>query len=113
MPPERTYRTESGSYTESELCVLVWLNPDQQQRPNSRLLATYTDKKSPHPMAFPTKTLLNTSEFVNAHLATEDSLTEALLGSSPTAPVIVSLSLARASLGWTDFFIPTSYTETK
>lgn len=113
MHGERTYRTETGSYTESELAVLVWLNPEQKNKPNARLLATFTDQKSPNPMAFPIKTLQSTSEFVNSFLATEDSLAEDLLKSTSSTPVMVPLPLARTKLGWVHFFIPTAYTEPK
>jgi hypothetical protein len=113
MHSERTYRTESGTYNESELAVVVWLNPEQVHRPHARLLATFTDTKSPNPMAFPIKTLRNTSEFANAHLASDDSVANDILNSTQTTPVIISLPLAREHLGWTDFYIPTTFTEPK
>jgi hypothetical protein len=113
MPSERIYRTESGSYAESELAVIVWANPDQEHHANARLLVTVTDRKSPNPMAFPIKTLKDTSEFVNARYYNDDFATRELLGATLSAPAVIPLPLARKTLGWTDFYIPTRYEEAK
>jgi hypothetical protein len=111
MPLERTFRTESGTYAESELAVLVWINPDQAHRPNSRLLATMTDNSSPNPMAFPINMLKTSPELSVCAFSTPDSVALDILNSHSHAPAIVSLPLAREHLGWTDFYIPTKYVE--
>ena len=111
MPLERTFRTESGTYSESELAVLVWINPDQTHRPNSRLLATMTDHSSPNPMAFPINMLKTSPELSVCSFATPTSVALDILNSSSHAPAIISLPLAREHLGWTDFYIPTKYVE--
>lgn len=111
MHGERVYRTETGTYGESELAVLVWLNPEQKTRPHARLFATITDSTTPNPMAFPIKMLKNTPEFADSAVSTGDSVAEDLLVSTQTSPVIISLPIARDHLGWTDFYIPTHYVE--
>jgi len=113
MHPERTYRTESGTYNESELAVLVWLNPEHATKPQSRLLLTMTDTHNPNPMAFPINHLRKTSAFSQCSLSTEDSVADDVSTSTPEAPAIIPLPVAKNHLGWVDFFIPTKYTEAK
>jgi hypothetical protein len=111
MTPKRQYRTESGTFEASELAILVWMNPDRDNKPQSRLLMTLTDRLSPHPMAFPLKTLQNTPEFASCPLATPETLADLLVASTPTTPIIILLPIAQDQLGWTDFYIPTKYTD--
>jgi len=103
----RIYRTESGSYNESELSVVIWLNPGRVDRPQARLLETLTDRSSPHPMAFPTASLQKT--LTNPHPATLEDLQDRIIGSRREEPVIVPLPLAREELGWVDFYVPSAY----
>ena len=108
-PTTRVYRTETGSYAESELAVLVWFNSGRLNRPNSRLLETLTDYSSPHPMAFPIRSLqLSLPE---PHPATESDLQERLLASTKQVPVIVPIPIARKALGWDEFYIPSAFEE--
>lgn len=111
MPVERTFRTESGTYAESELAVLVWINPDQANRPNSRLLATLTDQSGPDPMVFPINMLKKSPEFAICAFSTLETIALDILNSNFHAPAVISLPLAREHLGWTDFYIPTRYVE--
>jgi hypothetical protein len=111
MHPERVYRTKSGTFPESELAVIVWKNPNSLSRPNSRLLATMMDPSSPNPMAFPIEMLRKTVEFASCAVSTTGTLQLDILASSPGGPVIVPIPLARSSLGWTEFYVPTRYEE--
>lgn len=111
MHPERTYRTESGTYSESELALLVWMNPDFEKKKQSRLLMTMTDYSSIHPMAFPIKLIQTNAVFSKCPLADAENLSNLMFTSNSECPVIVPLSLARSKLGWEEFFVPTKYTE--
>lgn len=110
---ERTYRTESGTYSESELAVLVWLNPEHPIKPQSRLLLTMTDAANPNPMAFPISSLRKTPAFSQCSLSSDASVADDVSASTPEAPAIIPLPVARGHLGWTEFFIPTRYAEAK
>lgn len=111
MHAERTYRTESGTYSESDLGLLVWLNPDFETKKQSRLLMTMTDYSSVHPMAFPINLIRINQIFSKCPLADAENLSNLLFTSSAECPVIVPLSLARSKLGWEEFFVPTKYVE--
>lgn len=111
MPPERVYRTESGTFPESELAVVVWKNPNLPSRPNSRLLATMTDPSSPNPMAFPVGMLRKAVEFASCAVSSPETLQADIGASSPESPVLVPMPIARSRLGWTDFYVPTKYEE--
>lgn len=110
---ERTYRTESGTYSESDLAVLVWLNPEHPTKPQSRLLLTMTDTSNANPMAFPITSLRKTSAFSRCPLSSDSSVADDVAASTPETPAIIPLPVARGHLGWTDFYIPTKYTEPK
>lgn len=105
----RTYRTESGSYSESDLAVVIWLNPGKFDRPQARLLETLTDRSSPHPMAFPIRSLQ--VSLPNPHVATAEDIQERIMSSTRENPVITPLTLARDELGWVDFYVPSTYQE--
>ena len=111
MHSERTYRTESGIYTESELGLLVWLNPEHTTKPQSRLLSTMTDHSSINPMAFPISLLRRNKMFSACPTAEDANITELLFSSAPERPVIIPIPVARAQLGWEEFFVPTRYAE--
>lgn len=111
MSSERVYRTDSGSYTEKDLAVVVWLNPNHATRPQTRLLETITSRYSNNPMAFPTRSLQLTLK--NPTIATVDNIADGLLAATQDTPLIVPLPLAREELGWTDFYVPTAYSEGK
>jgi hypothetical protein len=111
MHPERTYKTESGTYSESDLALLVWLNPDFETKKQSRLLMTMTDYSSIHPMAFPINLLRTNQIFARCPLADLENISDLIFASSAEHPVIIPLSLARSKLGWEEFFVPTKYVE--
>ena len=111
MPPERTYRNESGEYEESELAVLVWMNPNLSSKPNSRLLATITDKSNPNPMAFPIRMIRLAHELSRIPISTDETILSDIQNATQDLPSIIPITLARSQLGWTEFFIPTRYTE--
>lgn len=108
----RSYRTSTGTYTESELAVVVWLNPRKQGSRQAKSLETMTSENSSLPMAFPTKSLLGNRSWSNSVLASApDDVYSFLPRSSRKHPIIVPLSVARSALGWEDFYIPAEYTE--
>lgn len=111
MHAERTYRTESGTYSESELGILVWINPDFEKGKNSRLLMTMTDYSNTSPMAFPLATLRKTPVFEGLTVATDENLSQTVTSATLDAPAIVPLPVARRQLGWEDFFVATKYLE--
>lgn len=111
MSPERTYRTESGTYSELDLGLLVWLNPDFETKKQSRLLMTMTDYSSVHPMAFPINLITSNQIFSKCPIADSENLSNLLMEATADRPVIVPLSLARSKLGWEEFFVPTKYIE--
>jgi hypothetical protein len=113
MSPERIYRNESGEYEESELAILVWMNPNLTAKPNSRLLATMTDKSSPNPVAFPIRMLRSMQELLRSAISTDESLVDDIQKSTQDLPAIIPIPLARSHLGWTEFFIPTRYLESR
>lgn len=113
MHGERVYRTETGNYSESELGILVWINPDFEKGKNSRLLMTMTDYSSPAPMAFPLSSLRKSPFFEKFTVSDPENLAEDMLKATQECPIIVPLPVARQNLGWEDFFVPTRYTEPK
>jgi hypothetical protein len=108
----RSYKTSTGTYTEKELSVVIWLNPRKQGAKQAKSLETMTAENSSLPMAFPTKSLLSSRSWSNSILATgADDVYSFLPKSSRKSPIIVPLSIARSALGWDDFYIPAEYTE--
>lgn len=107
----RTFRTQSGTYSEDELGVVVWMNPKNKQSNQSRLLETMTAENSSLPMAFPLKTLAEDRNWQNASLIrSKDDVFELIFGTDRSKPLIIPLLIAKAALGWEDFYIPTEYT---
>ena len=89
--------------TDSELAVLVWMNPEAATKPQKRLLETLTNRNSLTPLALPIRSLQ--LSLPNPVPATEASLQDRILSSSKEEPIIVPLSLAKSHLGWTEFEI--------
>ena len=108
----RTYTTQSGTYTETELAVVIWMNPKTKTSAQSRFLETMTAENSRFPMAFPLKTLIKNRDWQNATLIrTRDEVFEFIRSSERTRPLIVPLPIAKEALGWEDFYIPSEYTK--
>ena len=107
----RTYKTQSGTYTEAELGIVVWMNPKTKQSNHSRLLETMTAENSSLPMAFPINALTKDHNWQNASLIhSKDEVFELVFAADRSKPLIVPLPIAKAALGWEDFYIPTEYT---
>lgn len=111
MHPERTYRTESGTYSESELGILLWMNPDFEKGKNSRLLMTMTDYSSTDPMAFPMVALKKNPVFEKLPISTDENIFETITSATFDAPAIIPLPVARRQLGWESFFVASKYSE--
>lgn len=108
----KTYKTSTGTYTEAELAVVVWRNPKNKKSSQARFLETMTAENSPHPMAFPIKSLTAKKEWKSATTVSslEDVLTH-ISSSSRIRPLIIPLPVAESAFGWSTFYIPTEYTE--
>jgi len=108
----KSYKTLSGTYTEEELAVVVWLNPRKQGTSQAKPLETLSSENSSLPMCFPLKSLKSNRTWSSSFMASSDSDVFLLLPKSArTRPVIVPLPIARSALGWDEFYIPTEYTE--
>lgn len=108
----RVYKTNSGSYTEDELAVVVWRNPKQQKSRQARFLETMTSENSSHPMAFPIRLLLSRKEWANAKsVSSLEDVLETIPNTSRAKPLVVPLPVAKSAFGWETFYIPTEYTE--
>lgn len=86
-----------------DLAIVVWIDPDALDRPQKRLLETITSRNSRLPLAFPIRSLQLSLPY--ASTVTEDTLQEKMLASTKESPIIIPISLARSSLGWTEFDI--------
>jgi hypothetical protein len=107
----RSYRTDSGTFSEDDLCVVVWRNPKNRSSRQSRYLETMTSETSRLPMMFPIAALKSDRAWAKASIPrTMNELFEDIERSGPEAPVIVRIPLARSVLGWEDFHIPTEFT---
>lgn len=107
----RTFKTQSGTYSEDELGVVVWINPKTKQSSQSRFLETMTAENSSFPMAFPLKLLSGDRSWQNAFLVTsKDQVFDLIRSTERSKPLILPLPIAKAALGWEDFYIPTEYT---
>jgi hypothetical protein len=107
----RTYKTQSGTYTEDELGIVVWMNPKNKQSNQSRLLETMTAENSSLPMAFPLKALTKDYNWQNASLIrSKDEVFGLIFATDRSKPLIIPLPIAKSALGWEDFYIPTEYT---
>lgn len=108
----KTYKTQSGTYKEEDLAVVIWINPKHLKKANSRFLETMTSDSSPHPMAFPTTTLTTNKMWRNARIAKTKEDVYALIGSTErNKPLLVPLPIAREALDWTNFYVPTEYVD--
>lgn len=109
MASNRTFRTESGTFLEEDLGIVLWINPEFDQKPKKRLLETITSSYSNNPMAFPIKHLQKTIPL--ATVVDENTLSEGIFASTQEKPLIVPLPVAKSVLGWAEFYIPTSFSE--
>ena len=107
----REYRNQSGVYRESDLAVVVWVNPKHKTSKQARFLETMTTDDSTLPMAFPLKDLITDRSWKNAVTARSMmEVFETLHESRRNRPLLVPLSIATEAFGWEDFYIPTEYT---
>ena len=108
----RQYETRSGTYTEEELAVVVWINPKSKGSRQSRALETMTSENSRYPMAFPIRSLTKNRSWKNAVVArTKEDVFLYISESGRSKPVVIPLAIAKEALGWNDFYIPSEYTE--
>jgi len=110
----RRYRSGGSVYTEDELAIVVWSNPDHRTSPRARALETMTAPDSTVPMAFPIRGFSSNptarARWSSAFIArTEDSVFESVPLSSRQKPLLVPLPLARRAFGWTRFHVPDEY----
>lgn len=114
---DKTYKTFSGTFSETELVVAVWANPKKTKtRPNARLLETLTSDKSALPIAFPLERLQTIDFWMYCIVAKESKEVDAVLSSGVATrekPLLIPLGLARSYLGWEEFYIPSEYTDVK
>ena len=107
----RQYKTLSGTYSEEDLAIVVWMNPKSKSNRQSRALETMTSETSSYPMAFPIKSLTSNRSWRNATLAhTKEEVFELIQKTERTRPLLVPLSVAKIALGWDEFYIPSEYT---
>ena len=107
----RQYQTSSGTYSENDLAVVVWVNPKHKSSKQARFLETMTTDDSTLPMAFPLKHLTSHRSWKNAVLAfSEAEVFDTLQQSRRTRPLVIPLKVATEAFGWEDFYIPTEYT---
>jgi hypothetical protein len=108
----KQYKTNSGTYSEDELAIVVWRNPNQRKAKQARFFETMTSESSSHPMAFPIESLRNRKEWANAvYISSRDEFLDSLSGSSRSKPLVIPIPVAKNYLGWETFYIPTEYTE--
>lgn len=111
----KTYKNDSGTFSESEMVVAIWSNPKKEKaRPNARPLETITDDKSPYPVAFPLEMLQTIQSWMYCEVAKSvEDIEEVLFRSKATRqkPLLVPLHLAKSYLGWEIFYIPSRYKE--
>lgn len=108
----RQYQTLSGIYDETELAIVVWMNPKAKSSRQSRALETMTSESSRYPMAFPLKSLTTNRSWRNAQIArTKEEVFALIQQTERTKPLLIPLSVAKQALGWENFYIPTEYTE--
>lgn len=106
----RQYQTKSGTYTEDELAVVVWVNPKHKSSKQARFLETMTTDDSTLPMAFPVKHLTTHRSWKNATLAhSEAEVFRTLQESRRTRPLLIPLKVATQAFGWENFYIPSEY----
>ena len=107
----RQYKTLSGTYSEEDLAIVVWVNPKSKSSRQSRALETMTSETSSFPMAFPLKSLTSNRSWRNATIAhTKEEVFEIIQTTERTRPLLIPLSVAKTALGWEEFYIPSEYT---
>jgi hypothetical protein len=107
----RTYKTTSGTYSEADLAVVVWRNPQKNVSNQVRYLETMTSETSSLPMVFPIESLKADRAWKTAKFAKDSTdLVNKIHSTSRRDPLIVPIPLAKAFFGWEDFFIPSEYT---
>lgn len=106
----RQYKTQSGVYNESDLAVVVWVNPRQKNSKQARFLETMTSEDSSLPMAFPLHALVSHRSWKGAVIARSmNQVHQELQSTRRTKPMIIPLTIAGEALGWRDFYIPSEY----
>ena len=98
-------------FSETELAVVVWMNPEVSEHPQRRLLETVTAPKGTQPIVFPIRYLQKLMP--DCHVAEEEDLHILIFASTQEQPVFVPLPLAHKALGWDDFYISPTYLEPK
>lgn len=107
----KKYKTKSGTYAEDELAVVIWTNPKTKTSRQSRPLETMTAENSRLPMAFPLSSFKSNKSWQRAKIVHDPTeLFDLLQASSRSAPLIVPLNVAKRSLGWENFYVPSEYT---
>lgn len=92
-------------YDVSDLVFIVWMNPDHQKKPQSRLLMTHFDPETGLPVAFQGKYLKNSAIFSQIPHQTDKNFASALLDSTARTPVLIPVSIAVEQLGWQDYSV--------
>jgi len=106
----KTYKTNTGTYAENELAIVVWRNPKTKNSRQSRFLETMTSENSRLPMAFPLEALVRNKNWSRAtKVGDKETLYERISEAERSTPLIVPLPVARDAFGWEDFYIPTEY----
>lgn len=108
----RQYKTSTGTYVETELAVVVWMNPKHKDSSQSRFLETMTSENSKYPMAFPIRFLTKHYSWRNAKIAATTTDVVALIPTTDRShPLLIPLNVAKSAFGWEDFYIPSEYIE--
>jgi hypothetical protein len=98
-------------FTDSELAVVLWMNPEIREHPQRRLLETVTSRHGNQPIAFPLSYLQKLMP--DCEIAEEEDLHILIFSSTQENPVFVPLPIARSALGWNDFYVSPTYVEPK
>jgi hypothetical protein len=108
----RQYKTLSGTYSEEDLAIVVWMNPKSKNSKQSRALETMTSENSRYPMAFPIKSLTANRSWSDATFVhTRDEVYKMIESTKRTHPLVVPLSIAKLAWGWENFYVPTEYVD--
>jgi hypothetical protein len=108
----RQYKTLTGTYTEEELAIVVWMNPKSKSNRQSRALETMTSETSSYPMAFPIKALTSNRSWRNAtFVRSREEVYEMIQNTKRTHPLVVPLSIAKLAWGWDNFYVPSEYVD--
>jgi hypothetical protein len=108
----RQYKTLTGTYTEEELAIVVWMNPKSKSNRQSRALETMTSETSSYPMAFPIKSLTSNRSWRNAtFVRSREEVYEMIQNTKRTHPLVVPLSVAKLAWGWDNFYVPSEYVD--